>query len=153
MNNLGLQMCSQNRARLYVVNLWYILQHTDGKCCGEPQSRKEDRRHCRAGGVLFYVEWPWESSEDDLWAKTRVGWAGPMAPWMKRVTDRRRRHWWGQRAKTEQGRKGTSTGKRWVGSWIKPYPSLPRSQKYLIMIAPRIAPYQNTRKPSNFSGV
>lgn len=105
-------MCSQNRAGLHVVNLLYILQHTDGKFCGEPQSRKGDRRHYRGGGVLFYLEWPWESSEDDLWAKTRVGWAGPMAPWMNRITDRRRRHWWGQRVKAEQGREGTSTGKK-----------------------------------------
>lgn len=99
------------------------------------------------GGVLFYVEWPWESSEDGLWAKTRAGWAGPMAPWMKIVTDRRSKHWWGQSVKAEQGREGTSTGKRWVGSWVKPYSSLPRSHKYLVMISPTIAPCQNTRKP------
>lgn len=46
-----------------------------------------------------------------------------------------------------RAREGTSTGKRWAGSWVKPYSSLPRSHKYLVMISPTIAPCQNTRKP------
>ena len=50
MNEVGLQMCSQNGTRLYVVNLLYILQHTDGECYGEPQCRKEDGKPWRGVG-------------------------------------------------------------------------------------------------------
>lgn len=96
-----------------------------------------------SGGVAVGELWRWPLSKDQSGVGRTYGSLDEESHRQEEQTLMR------PECESTTGREGTSTEKR----WIKPYSSLPKLHKYLVMIAPRIAPCQNKKTKQHLRNI